>query len=218
MTKKTIKIYGQKRCGTNLMERLLVDSGHEVRTNKPEWKHGPISSNIFEDGSVHHVVICIRNPIAWVVSNRKHDVFLRENKVGEERWLTIDEWARRDDDYLRWAALNPDRCHVVDTVALMMHPEKNLQVLRDVGLVSEVVKELPTNKMSMNGFEEQTVFDPSYYAEKKYHLEAHASDWVAAGMALLDYPLLGRAWYDWFSQSAPTWDKDGKYLEQLIDD
>ena len=192
-----LKIHGQKRCGTNLVEFLLREAGHTVFVNEFGWKHGPVDSEI--RSHVDKVVICMRNPAAWLVGNRKHDA---EVTWPEERWATLEEWAFREDAYLDWAHnCWEDDYVLLDTMTLITNPERAFELLHDeVGFPE--LRETPNKKMAMNGFPMPKVdFDHSYYTHQKYLDELQPGDWGEIQKQLDAYwPTLGARWQGWFDQ------------------
>ena len=220
MNKKTISIYGQKRCGTNLTEHLLKKAGHEVHVNRYGWKHGPVPEDIFDH--CDFVVLCVKNPAAWLVSNRRHDLRIdawvkqqpannHKGWVAEDRWTTVDEWAKREHAYLEWAYENsrPDKIAIIDGMLYSTDPDSLLEGLFDRELVPEdfvtrgAAQVIPQSSMTMNAQPSGDPFRASYYREQKYLEELSPEDWAAIANELRSNQYLrtlGEAWNSWFNQ------------------
>ena len=194
-----IKIYGQKRTGTNLMEYILQGAGHEVHVNSHGWKHGRIPENILS--KVDYVVICMRNPAAWLVSNRKHDDFIENANIAEERWTSVEDWAARDASYFWWSKFRGiGECSVIDTMQAITNPLRFWERLTEEGLVSGPMK-LPTGKMDMGGNENQSdTFDVDYYRNQEYLEKLTDEDWLSIEKSLIRHADLADVWGTWFNQ------------------
>jgi hypothetical protein len=66
------KIFGLQRSGTNLAQLLMLQNFEVASLEKQnEWKHGPISEkhrDWVKDGQPVRLIICVKNPYAWLVS------------------------------------------------------------------------------------------------------------------------------------------------------
>jgi hypothetical protein len=156
-----VKIFGQKRSGTNLLAFLLKQFP-EVELHRGEknggklWKHG------FPEACAERHCCIFKNPFAWYASNRD---FVCPWDC--EDW-GIDGYVERANATLRWAAGRND--------ALIVRYED--YIANPVGVCRQLAGHLgaaipeslraPAQALNMEEGETAVAFDPSYYLEKRY--------------------------------------------------
>ena len=198
-----VKIYGQKRTGTNMTECVLNQFDNvSVAVNKDlsgndAWKHGPAKRL----PGIDKYVFCVKNPAAWLVSNKKHDARIDAQPGWQEpRWKTLPEWAAREAQYLRCAYHWPDAI-VVDSVRWIQTAKDCAERLQSfLGVPAPATLEFPNNAMSMNGCASGAKFDKSFYTEQKYLSEITEKEWSEMFTALHSDKHLTQMWGNWFNQ------------------
>lgn len=162
-----VRIFGQKRCGTNLLEWLVKERLPEAEplVNAAYWKHGPASLAPAEDGRECVALIITKCPEYWYYSNER---YLCNN---EEQW-DIHGYVERAEAYLAFAAAHPD--HVVHllyeelilqpwSVALELQRLLELRESPDLG-------QLPEARMGTDGKPLPAIgnFDPIWVERRKW--------------------------------------------------
>ncbi len=143
----SIKIYGQKRTGTNLIEYLLKQAGATVMVNTGGWKHGP--ARRVGDRQIIIGKTCAN----WTASYERYVCPPKEEDWGP------DEWERHEYQYLHFALTNKTALyvpyeHFMDSPKLWWSV-----IVKHCDLKAEL-PEMPRNYMGRNGMPTGYKFTP----------------------------------------------------------
>jgi hypothetical protein len=157
------KMFGLQRTCTNVVRRALLDNFEsESLEEGAEWRHGPIGEIAWRErrGQLARVVVCVRNPYAWLVSCFAYfcRYFGREDTIcpsfspgmsfadfvhgGHYRWPSpVDRWNEMNQHWESFVAAHPLRAAVVRAEDLLGIEDQIRQWTRlevSLGLVRKV--------------------------------------------------------------------------------
>jgi len=186
------KLYGLQRTCTNLVRRLLLDNYHtRSLEDQLEWKHARITSagRLF-DGEALRLVICAREPLAWLPSCF---AYFRQHRRADGticpafgRDWTFDDFCRREHygwphpiarwnelyaHYLAVIAQRPDQCALVRAEDLLSAEAQRSElgrVAQRFGLAPKGECRAIRNRVDNHARVTHTLMDWSHYAELRY--------------------------------------------------
>lgn len=136
----TVKIYGPKRSGTNLLTWILRQMGHKVMVHEGSWKHGPP----VEIQGPHKYICITKNPFNWMASIRRYKEPKGEPPCGLREWINLTS------GYIRQQRKDPDRWKLVLFEDLISDPDRVIHELQRFTGGTRRPNKLPEKRMDFH--------------------------------------------------------------------
>jgi hypothetical protein len=178
------KVYSHYRAGSNVLEKMVEKCFDRlVHSETLGNKHEGFNKKVFDMwnyNGLHRLklLICIKNPYAWVVSFSKwqiRDGFFTDEGVKPLSEITPDTIVRWCESfnwlYKHWINL-PYEKEIVRYENLVCRPRKTLDVIKERwNLKYRIVPTRIENVVNPGGHMMTRKFDPTYYFENRFMLE-----------------------------------------------
>jgi len=144
-----IKIYGQKRTGTNMLQHLLKEAGQTVMVNTGGWKHGPPR------------LIGDRQLIIGKLERNWVDSIERYNQPGGEERHYAEDWEAREFAYLDFCRKHKTAMYI-QYEGLVGSPDMWWKLICKHCNIRHPFPGLPTNYMGRSGLETEYKYQPGF--------------------------------------------------------